>query len=286
VAEVAPTAGAKDFITFHPETAIRCRNNIGGDKWFPKTGPTRARFELCVAGKERQVASGAAENAGAMFLQQRTGPCAFRSFFSQHGKLRRCEGSFPFRVGFLELDRRRHVLCGRGHRSRRRFCLLLLGQRQEHRTKTRGHQEGDPKVSFHDWTGFDTPGPQPFTGRSILLRLDDEGGVANAGILESAEEQTSAVRSLARAALEDPVSGSRRELIENRYRRFPDKCYNSLVEKKTVRFRNFAEAEKADRDFYRKLSGQERLNILLELSKHEPERRLERVYRVIKLPRR
>jgi hypothetical protein len=51
-------------------------------------------------------------------------------------------------------------------------------------------------------------------------------------------------------------------------------------------FSSFAEAEKADREFYRKLSGQERLDILLQLSKHEPERRLERVYRVIKLPRR
>ena len=58
------------------------------------------------------------------------------------------------------------------------------------------------------------------------------------------------------------------------------------MEKEAVKFRDFAEAEKADREFYRKLSGQERLDILLELSKHEPERRLERVYRVVKLPRR
>lgn len=58
------------------------------------------------------------------------------------------------------------------------------------------------------------------------------------------------------------------------------------MDKKAVKFRNFAEAEKADRDFYRKLTGQERLDILLEMTKHEPERRLERVYRVIKLPRR
>ena len=59
-----------------------------------------------------------------------------------------------------------------------------------------------------------------------------------------------------------------------------------LVQKKAAKFRDFAEAEKADREFYRKLTGQERLNILLQLSKHDPERRLERVYRVIKLPRR
>lgn len=58
------------------------------------------------------------------------------------------------------------------------------------------------------------------------------------------------------------------------------------MEKRAVKFGDFAEAEKADRDFYRKLTGQERLDILLELTKHEPERRLERVYRVIKLPRR
>lgn len=58
------------------------------------------------------------------------------------------------------------------------------------------------------------------------------------------------------------------------------------MEKKAVKFRDFAEAENADRDFYRKLNGQERLDILVELTKHEPERRLERVYRVIKLPRR
>ena len=58
------------------------------------------------------------------------------------------------------------------------------------------------------------------------------------------------------------------------------------MEKTAAKFRDFAEAEKSDRDFYRKLTGQERLDILLELTKHEPERRLERVYRVIKLPSR
>ena len=55
---------------------------------------------------------------------------------------------------------------------------------------------------------------------------------------------------------------------------------------KTVRkFNSLQEADRADRDFYKKLSPQERLNILLQLTKHEPERRLERVYRVTKLPR-
>ncbi len=58
------------------------------------------------------------------------------------------------------------------------------------------------------------------------------------------------------------------------------------MEKSVAKFRDFSEAEKSDREFYRKLSGRERLNILLQLSKHEPERRFERVYRIIKIPRR
>jgi hypothetical protein len=56
------------------------------------------------------------------------------------------------------------------------------------------------------------------------------------------------------------------------------------MEKTVTKFRTFTEADKADREFYRKLSGKERLNILLELSKHEPQCRLERVYRITKLP--
>jgi len=47
----------------------------------------------------------------------------------------------------------------------------------------------------------------------------------------------------------------------------------SFVEKTVRKFKSFAEGEKSDRDFYKKLSPQERLNILLQLSKHEPERR-------------
>jgi hypothetical protein len=37
------------------------------------------------------------------------------------------------------------------------------------------------------------------------------------------------------------------------------------------KFRSFAEAEKADRDFYKKLTGKERLRILVELLNHAPE---------------
>jgi hypothetical protein len=58
------------------------------------------------------------------------------------------------------------------------------------------------------------------------------------------------------------------------------------VEKTAKKFRTFAEAEKADRDFYKKLTGNERLQILLKLLNHDPEQRLERVSRIVKFPRR
>ncbi len=61
----------------------------------------------------------------------------------------------------------------------------------------------------------------------------------------------------------------------------------SFSVQKTVRkFKSLPEADRADRDFYKKLSPQERLNILVQLTEHEPERRLERVYRVTQFPRR
>jgi hypothetical protein len=56
------------------------------------------------------------------------------------------------------------------------------------------------------------------------------------------------------------------------------------VEKIAAKFQTLAEADNADREFYQKLSGEERLKILLQLTRHEPECRLERVYRVTKLP--
>jgi hypothetical protein len=61
---------------------------------------------------------------------------------------------------------------------------------------------------------------------------------------------------------------------------------NLVMEKTVTKFRSFEEAEKADRDFYKRLAPQERLAILLELLNHAPEQRLERVYRVTKLARR
>jgi len=58
-----------------------------------------------------------------------------------------------------------------------------------------------------------------------------------------------------------------------------------IVEKTVKQFRSFAEAEKADREFYKKLSGNERLNILLELLKPlQGDGRIDRTfYKVSKL---
>jgi len=47
------------------------------------------------------------------------------------------------------------------------------------------------------------------------------------------------------------------------------------VEKSVKRYGNFAEAERADREFYKKLSGNERLQLLLELINH-PNGRIDR----------
>jgi hypothetical protein len=60
----------------------------------------------------------------------------------------------------------------------------------------------------------------------------------------------------------------------------------SAMQKTVKRFANFEEAEKADRDFYKKLTGKERLQLLIDLSTNAPEQRLERVYRITKLSRR
>ena len=56
------------------------------------------------------------------------------------------------------------------------------------------------------------------------------------------------------------------------------------MKKTAKKFRSFSEAEKADRDFYKKLTGNERLQILVELLNHGPEHRLERVSRIVKFP--
>jgi hypothetical protein len=57
------------------------------------------------------------------------------------------------------------------------------------------------------------------------------------------------------------------------------------VEKTARKFRSFAEAEKADRDFTKKLTGTKHLRILVELPNYGPEQRLERFSRITKLPR-
>ncbi len=60
------------------------------------------------------------------------------------------------------------------------------------------------------------------------------------------------------------------------------------MDKVVRKFGSFAEAEKADREYYRSLTGQQRLDILLELiasvqdTEDEAAKGFERVYRIIK----
>ena len=60
-----------------------------------------------------------------------------------------------------------------------------------------------------------------------------------------------------------------------------------MIDRTISVFRNFKEAEEADREFYRNLTPAERLKIWLELCHFErldePEQRLQRVYRVAPL---
>ena len=62
------------------------------------------------------------------------------------------------------------------------------------------------------------------------------------------------------------------------------------MEKVVRKFRSFREADEADLQFYRSLSGNERVNILLELVQQatadETTEGFKRVYRIVKLPRR
>jgi hypothetical protein len=61
------------------------------------------------------------------------------------------------------------------------------------------------------------------------------------------------------------------------------------MERVVKKFNSFAEADEADRRFFRSLSGKQRLEILLEIirSQHsDHEQGFKRVYRIVKLPRR
>jgi hypothetical protein len=61
-----------------------------------------------------------------------------------------------------------------------------------------------------------------------------------------------------------------------------------IMDKVVRKFGSFAEAEKADREYYRSLTGQQRLDLLLELiastqdTEDEAAKGFERVYRIIK----
>ena len=64
------------------------------------------------------------------------------------------------------------------------------------------------------------------------------------------------------------------------------------MDRVVAKFSSFQEAERADREYYRSLTPQQRLDLLLELNEafrkegDAASERLERVYRIVKLSRR
>ena len=70
----------------------------------------------------------------------------------------------------------------------------------------------------------------------------------------------------------------------------PPTYYNTDVESQAKRFSSHEDAKKAEREYYRRLTPAQRLEILLELiDRHRDKsdassQRLERVYRIVKLP--
>ncbi len=66
--------------------------------------------------------------------------------------------------------------------------------------------------------------------------------------------------------------------------------YASVVEKVVTIHHSHREAEQADNEYYRRLTPEQRLDILLALinpepEEHGPQSRLERVYRIVELSR-
>ncbi len=150
---MAAASSAQDFIAFHPETDVSGGNNIRRDKWLPKTRPACPGFELRVAGEERQIASGATEDASVPFSRS-TANCAgvseaFHSalvFSSLTGGARSCV------VGATGAEGASASFCWASARNTELRHTIVRSAIQR----------------FRFMTGFDKPGRQPFTARATL----------------------------------------------------------------------------------------------------------------------
>src|SRR5438045_2567463 len=100
---MATAAAAVDFGPQHSEgTVLGLANRVF--KRLIETRPASAALELGLRGEQRQVATGAGEDALAMFLEQRTRTGALGALFAQNFILLGGQLRAPFRVGLFDLE--------------------------------------------------------------------------------------------------------------------------------------------------------------------------------------
>src|SRR5204863_6667169 len=100
---MATAAAAMDFGPQHSEgTVLGLANRVF--KRLIETRPASAALELGLRGEQRQVATGAGEDALAMFLEQRTRTGALGALFAQNFVLLGRQLRAPFRVGLFDLE--------------------------------------------------------------------------------------------------------------------------------------------------------------------------------------
>src|SRR3954447_10963442 len=109
---MASATAAMDFSAKHSESAVFGFAD-GVFQRLIEAWPAGAALEFGVRGKQRQVATGAGEDALAMLLQQRARTGALGALFAQNFILLRRQLCAPFRIGLFDFEFSRG-LRGRG----------------------------------------------------------------------------------------------------------------------------------------------------------------------------
>src|ERR1017187_2429707 len=112
VTEMAAASAAMNFGPQHPKGAVFGLAD-GVLERLIKARPAGAALEFRLRGEQRQVATGAGEDALAMLLEQRARPRALGALLAQDLILLRRQLRAPFRIGFFDLEFLRGV-CRRG----------------------------------------------------------------------------------------------------------------------------------------------------------------------------
>src|SRR6195952_5753977 len=108
---MAAAAAAVNFSPQHPKGAVLGLAD-GIVERLIKTRPAGAALEFRLRGEQRQVATGAGEDALAMFLEQRARSRALGAFLAQDFILLRRQLRTPFRIGLFDLEFFRGVCRG------------------------------------------------------------------------------------------------------------------------------------------------------------------------------